>query len=64
MTLAQKHPKDSYILEQEIGIVYKITNKIQFDPFHEKYKYLNAWDSCYIGCTCLLYTSPSPRDRG
>jgi len=51
MTLAQKHPKDSYILEQQIGIVYKITNKIQFDPFHEKYKYLNAWDSCYIGCT-------------
>ena len=47
--------KDNYILQEEIGIVYKITNKIQYDPFHEKYKYLNPWDSCYIGCTSRAF---------
>tara|TARA_B100000085_G_scaffold196227_1_gene179946 strand:- start:802 stop:2538 length:1737 start_codon:yes stop_codon:yes gene_type:complete len=40
---------DSVIQNESVGIIYKISNQIRFDPTHPLYDSLNAWDTDYIG---------------
>ena len=50
--------------EQSIGLgdtVAKITNTLGLDKVAESVATAIGKDDC--GCNCLLYTSPSPRDR-
>ena len=40
---------DSVIQNESVGIIYKISNQIRFDPTHPLYKSLKPWDSDYVG---------------
>jgi hypothetical protein len=40
---------DSVIQNESVGIIYKISNQIRFDPTHPLYKSLKPWDTDYVG---------------
>ena len=54
------------------GEVLEIYGDVDVDGSGESWEYLDSWayqaDGVWttggVDCTCLLYTSPSPRDRG
>ena len=61
---------DKFYLEEAIEDLHSILDMIRWatSRFNDAALYFghgtdNAWDEA-LSLTCLLYTSPSPRDRG